>query len=355
MTELKENLQILDFCNRGVFTEILKQRPYAIVFKTTNWCWNNCAHCCESSGPKNPKTFIPRDVITGYIDQAVNDENFSKHIILTGGEIMAAYKFVDEYYVPDILDHALDKNLGVDIKTNAGWAGTPVGEQIFADIKNIMLRHRPRVLTSKNKDTTYPLYISLSLDRFHPDCMERNFKLIEQLSKKKITGATYALRISSFDFDRSMFDEFLKKLTDAGITVQKATLVDSKGNEIKTTPRFLVNGHLALEYSGDAILFNGGRAKDIPGAYHNPTPQFTFMEGDHYNVLVAFDSFGNVTLGAAEGEKITVPWRDSDGAPRPLINIQTDLISATKIAEQKYIKRHSLLNSCRSLISKIVK
>ncbi|MBO7509344.1 MAG: radical SAM protein [Alphaproteobacteria bacterium] len=334
--------QNLELCKSGTMSALVAQRPYVLVFKTTNWCWNRCAHCCESSGPDAPRTFIPKSVIIDYTAQAAADPMFSKHVIFTGGEIMSAYKFAEERYVPDILNFALDKKLGVDIKTNAGWAGTPIGEQIFRDIENVIRRQRPKIVTSNNSNRQFPLHVSLSLDRFHNDSIKRNFKFIEHFANKKINGARLVARISSFTFDDEMFSELLQQLHNAGIRVDTATIINSETGQKKEGNLFSVNNNMVLEYGNSATLFDGGRAKNIAGAYHNPIPQFNFLTDD-FQVLVAFDSFGNVTLGENSGKKISVPWRDANGNARPMTDIRKDLITATKAAEAEYIKQHSVL------------
>ena len=89
----------------GGFVRNLK---YAMVFKTTHWCWYKCPHCCESAGPDRPREFMPENIIKHYINQANNDPRFNKSVVLTGGEIMASYKFGPENYVPNIMKHIMD-------------------------------------------------------------------------------------------------------------------------------------------------------------------------------------------------------------------------------------------------------
>ncbi len=328
------------FCENGTISNLVANQPYALVVKTTHFCPDKCAHCFENSGPDQPKNFIPEKVITGYIDQALQDPLFSKNFIVTGGEPTSAYEFLDapnarRHYFTNIIEYALNRKVLVAANTNAYFVDQPFCDTVFNDIHNLMLRQRPKVITSKNARTHYPFEIQLSLDRFHNNCMERDFEVLKRLSQQKINGATYAVRVSSFDFDRLMFDELLNKLRNAGISAEWGQLIDPKTQEVKNDSVVLVNGRLALEYSSAPYVSSNGRATNIPYAFHNPTPQFTILCPNN-EVLVAFDSFGNVTLGAAEGEKITVPWRGSDGNPRPLVDIRADLVTATKAAEAKY-------------------
>ena len=318
--------------------QILEQWPYVLVFKTTHWCWNNCTHCCESSGPKQPKNFIPESVITSYVDQSSADTKFSHAIVFTGGEIMSAYKFATPGYVPNILNHALNTGNGVDIKTNAGWTGTQIAPQVFNDIEQLVKKRAPKEKLSFR--SVIPFQVSLSLDRFHKNAMERDFKFIEHFAKTDMNGASFTIHITSFANDRAMFSELLGKLQNAGLSVCELCAFGSDGEA--SNPIFDINDNIIIKYS-EGALFDGGRAENINGARHSEMPQFQFATPNQ-EVLVAFDSFGNVTLGENSGKKISVPWRDNQGEPRPLADIRADLVAATQAAEQEYLNQHRALN-----------
>lgn len=345
------NAETVIDCQNGVMSAIVAQRPYVLVFKTTNWCWNKCAHCCEASGPDNEKTFIPKSVIKDYVTQAIQDPLFSREIVFTGGEIMSAYKFADEYYVSDILTHAMDKKLGIDIKTNAGWTGTPLAPRVYRDIENVVKRRAPAGSESNSFKTVVPFQVSLSLDRFHKDAMERNFRFLEHFANADMNGATFTAHISSFASDDAMISELIKKLQNAGIEVSELMSVASDGESVRKNGLLSLNNNLMVKYSNDAKLFNGGRAKDIDGAYHTPLPQFAFATSD-FHILTAFDSFGNVTLGENSGKKISVPWRDKNGIARPMADVRNDLITATHGAEQEYLGQHRFLNWYFNMVRK---
>lgn len=339
--EFEQTASTVVYCQKGAISSIVAQNQYVFIFKTTNLCWNKCKHCCECSGPDQPKNFITKSVINNYIAQATEDKSFSKRVIFTGGEIMSAYKFAEENYVYDILDNAIDNGIGVNIKTNAGWAGTPVGERIFYDIENLVKKNAPDIVDRDSFKKLIPLEISLSLDRFHNDAINRNFRFLEHFANTDMNGATFTACISSFKRDTKMFSELLNKLKKAGISVEELSPLSSKGNNASVC--LSLNGNLLVKYDNDAILFDGGRAKNIAGANHNTQPQFNILNNDR-KILMAFDSFGNVTLGENCGKKITVPWRDPSGNARPLSDIRTDLVAATKTAEAEYLKQHWFFN-----------
>ena len=352
MAKFKNNkefkIRTLCDCQKGVMHSIVAQRPYVLVFKTTNWCCDKCLHCCESSGPDNPKNFIPESVIKGYIKQASSDKRFSRSVIFTGGELTGAYKFVDRHYVPNIINYALNMGCGVDIKTNAGWVNSPLATQIYADIENIVKKRAPSKKSKLQIQHELPFQVSLSLDRFHNDALARNFKFIEHFANTEL-GASFRIHVSSFDADSGMFDELLFRLKKSGIAVTEMFLLGGNTDEAK--PVYGLNGNVIVQY-GCADLFSGGRARDIKNAYHVPAPQFSFL-CPNFDCLVAFDSMGMVSLGENSGPKIVCNWRDNNGNPHELQPILNCLVDTTDRAECQYRKQHWFLDGQVLLARKI--
>ena len=309
---------------------IVDSLPYAIVFKTTHWCWNNCPHCCESAGADMPKKFIPYDTIENYVIQAKNDPKFDKNIVLTGGEITSAYMHHSPDYVPKLLNMALDNKCMVDIKTNAGWAiaKNNLRNQIFNDLVGVLSAH------SVSSFRITPLQISLSLDRFHPHALKKNTEFITELSRRQ-KNSLCLVHVSSFPQDADLFQQLLDNLRDKKCKLEQLMAFD---NNPANTPNTIwsVNGKVLLKFSV-GTLFDGGRAANIAGAYHTPAPQFTFItDAQNPTVLMAFDSFGNVTLGENSGRKITTQWQDKNGNARPLADIRRDIVRQTRIEEIRY-------------------
>lgn len=328
-------------CQNDSFASIFQQIPYCLVFKTTNYCWNNCAHCAESSGIHNPRNFIPESVITGYIDQAIKDKKFSKEIVFTGGEIMSAYTFGQKNYVPNIINYALDAGCGVDIKTNAGWVKFPWANEIFSDIEKTV-RNQNEYNDSGIKRIA-KFQVSLSLDRFHKDAFERNFKFIQHFAHTDIPGVAFTIHVSSFKQDRHMFGELMQQLKQSGIKINEMFLFGSNMNTMEKM--YDLNGNAVVRYS-EGTLFDGGRAKDMKSAYKTPFPQFVFISGIPGSSLVAFDSFGNVTLGENSGKKISVSWRNEEtGQNLSLQTIKENLIAAVKSEEQDFLEQHKKMNA----------
>lgn len=348
--QFKDNLDFqvntLCMCQDGVMHNLVATRPYALVFKTTNWCWNNCAHCCESSGPNNPKKFIPESVIKDYIKQALSDKRFDRSVVFTGGEITSAYKFVDRHYVPNIVNYALNMGCGVDIKTNAGWANAPLATQIYSDIENIVKKHAPKKTSSVKPEI--PFQVSLSLDRFHKDSLERNSKFIEHFAKTDM-GASFRINISSFDADNGMLSDLLQRLNTAGVNVRDAVILNKNAQTL--SPVYYLNDNIIVQY-GNGDLFSGGRARNIKNAYRVPAPQFSFLTAD-FACLVAFDTNNRVTLGENCGPKIAAIYNDKDGNPYPLQSVLNCLVETTYRAEQKYRQQHFILDKQVLLVRKI--
>lgn len=325
-------------------------RPYVLVFKTTNWCWNNCPHCCESSGTDKPKKFIPESVIKGYIKQASQDKRFSHSVVFTGGEITSAYKFVDRHYVPNILNYALNMGCGVDIKTNAGWVNAPLATQIYSDIENIVKKHAPKTKDRSGIKQEIPLQVSLSLDHFHKDSLVRDFKFIEHFAKTDM-GASFRIHVSSFDTDKGMFTELLQRLNTSGVDVREAVILNK--NTQTLSPVYYLNDNIIVQY-GTGDLFYGGRARNIKNSYRVPAPQFSFLTSD-FDCLVAFDTNDRVTLGENCGPKIAAIYNDKYGNPYPLDAVLNCLVETTCRAEQHYRKQHFLLDKQVLLVRKINK
>jgi len=336
----KANRDMVIMCQLGKPLQLFQQLRYALIFKTTHWCWNNCAHCCESSGSHMPKTFIPESVIKGYIDQAVNDKQFCREIVFTGGEITSSYKFADRNYMLNIINYALNKKCTVDIKTNAGWVNSPLSETVFSDLENIV-RGQSNKNDKSNIKSIIHFQVSLSLDRFHKDATDRDFKFIEHFANMNISDVAFEIHVSSIYQDKNMFPDLMHKLARSGIEISELTMIGSKTNNIEQV--YDLNGNVIVRYS-NGILFNGGRAKDIEYARQTPFPQFSFVDTDGVS-LMAFDSFGNVTLGENSGKKISVLWRDKETKqPLSLQTVRDNLAVATKSAEQEFLMQHRIID-----------
>lgn len=294
--------------------EIVRSMPYVLVFKTTNYCWYKCPHCCESSGPDQPKVYMPADVIEGYLAQAKADPLFGNEVVFTGGEIMSAYRFGPENYVPWLLNSALNKQIGVDIKTNGAWAKTTFGKTIFSDLETVVRNHAP-----------YAMQLSLSLDKYHKNSIENTYLIISALARKKLK---LQINISSFAGQEDMFNTVLDQLKKSGVPVYNGHIFTNTGN---IYDRIVANNSILIEYS-TASVFAHGRAKNLPEAQDTQFPQFSFMAPPNL-ILTAFDTFGRTTLGENSGHKISAAWRQPNGIARPLADIRHDLVRHAQYEE----------------------
>lgn len=301
--------QMINQFQRRVFPVALTVRdlPFCLVFKTTNYCWYSCRHCCESSGPNQPRTFIPADVVGAYMDAATQLPNFDKNVVFTGGEIMSAYRFGPANYVPQLLDNALGHQMGVDIKTNGAWAGAAFGQKIFDDLAGVVARHAP-----------YSLSISLSLDDYHISSVTNVAKIIQEMAHRP--NQHVYIHLSGFDATfNPLMTQLMARLRRANIHPEQGMIVH--GNQ--TMPILCVGDKLRI-YSSTATLFAHGRGADLPAAKPVENSRFQILSPDR-SVLMAFDPAGRVTLGENSGPKISAPWRVGKNI-RGLDAIRTDLV-----------------------------
>ena len=298
-------------------TRALQELPFLLVFKTTNYCWYECPHCCENSGPHQPRTFIPAFVIRGYVAEAERlGPAFANKVVLTGGEIMSAYRFGPENYVPDVLRAALGTNVGVDIKTNGAWARAEFGQQIIDDLTGIIAENAP-----------YRMSISLSLDDYHPNSVQNAATIIRDIARRP--DQHVSIRLSGFP----QTIEPLKQQLLAALNTRRVPLCQGYIQTQNMRPVWVAGQKTILDFS-TGTLFAGGRAKNLPNALASTPNESRFRFICPAGVLMAFDTTGRVTLGENSGPKIDTRWVDM-GYVRPLGAIRNDLMSATRWAELK--------------------
>ena len=295
-------------------TTLLRDRPFAMVFKTTNYCWYSCAHCCESSGPNQPRTYIPLDVACAYMDAAALSLNFDKNVVFTGGEIMTAYKFGPTDYVPKLLNHALRHRFSVNIKTNGGWANAAFGQKIFDDLAQIIANNPP-----------YSLSISISLDDYHLSSVVHAAKIIHEIAQRP-NQHVYILLSGFASTMKPLMVQLMARLNRMNIHPEQG-LINNGGNCVM--PVLCVDKTRICSSVG--TLFAHGRAAHLSNAKPVDHSRFQIMSADK-TVLMAFDSQGHVTLGENSGPKISAPWRTGANM-HSLGKIRRDLISAARWAE----------------------
>nr|MBQ0091574.1 radical SAM protein [Candidatus Enterousia merdequi] len=308
LESLKEDARLA-----GTVKYLAKYAPYFLIFKTTNYCWYKCAHCCEKAGPDNEKIYIPQETIINILKQAKQDKKFVNEVVFTGGEIFSAYKFGDKQYIPNILNFSLQNNIGVDIKTNAGWANTTFGKEIFDDLRKVITDNKPRNLELPK------LQISLSLDKYHTNCFDNNFKIIQELA-----GLPVIIHLSSFMGQEYLIQDFEKQLQSKFNTEKLFSMGSLEPSDL------LIENETLFTHSFGR-LFDGGRATKLSDAFHIEYPQFSFIQKSIKNPvkLVAFDSFGRVTLGENSGRKIMTPYIDEYKQIKSLSKIFQDLNNET--------------------------
>lgn len=341
-----EKAKTVKDCQYGMYHYFFEKCPYVMIFKTTNYCWYNCAHCCENAGSHNQRNFMPESVINDIIDQAVKDKDFAHVVVFTGGEIMSAYKYADKNYVPNLINHALDVGCAVDIKTNAGWVDFPFANQIFQDIENIVQK-RANADDNDGAKRLIDFQVSLSLDRYHKNALNNDLRFIEHFANTDIPGVEFHIHLNSFKWDRYMFDELMQHLKKSGIKISELTgFVPGK-----TITMYNLNQNIVVNYS-ETVLFDGGRAKNMKSVHKTIAPEFEFI-GDDMESMVAFDSFGNVTLGENFGANISIPWCNDDKSVKSLGTIKSELSNNIQQAEQNFLQQHQKLDKCFNWARKV--
>ena len=180
--------------------------------------------------------------------------------------------------------------------------------------------------------------------------MQRDFAFIKHFADLDMPGVSLLVYVSSFESDKSMFDELFNNLCKSGVKIKELAVLNQNG-ELSNT-MYSLNGNVVVR-TGCGKLFNGGRASNIDWAYKTPYPQFVFVS--HYSqCLMAFDSFGNVTLGENSGKKISTPWRDRDGNPLPLKTIRENMFAETRKAEQEFLAQHKIMDGYFRWLRKVI-
>jgi hypothetical protein len=293
---------------------VIRQFPYIIGFKTTKYCFLQCAHCCENAGPDQAKTFIPVQSIFNILKSAKQDPLFTNSVIFTGGEIFSSYFYSNEKYVPDLLSFAAKNKIDTDIKTNAVWAKSKYFDAIMSDIENVVANN-PEFL----------FQISLSIDRFHHNCIENNVRLISALTKMR---GKYVLNISSFTDDSEMCSALINALRRESISVTPGKILSNN----KSFDAYMVGQDVLMFFKHSAQVRAAGRGIHLDNAKKLDMDWLSFMSPDH-QVIMVFDVSGRVILGESGPDKISARWLKSNGNVRTLADVRHDLIRNARYKE----------------------
>ena len=300
-------------------SRLVATQPYVVIIKATNYCWYKCAHCCEKSGPDQPRKYIPIESVRGIIDNVTADPSFTRHFVFTGGEIMTIYQMGDTKYVKNVLDYSLGHNCDADIKTNAAWTRTTFGQRIFDDLADV-----------SNKHTPYMLQVSLSLDKFHKNAVENNARFIAEMAQRE---SKIIVHLSGLDGRWYVTpDVIYDELKKYGIKLEGA--FGTNNNQTKIFPTQCANESVVIIHD-TGTLFDGGRGADICGATRQPTPQFQIINNND-QLLFAYDSMGRLTVGEAGFRKIGTRWANANGTIRDMADIRRCLMKSAMWEEMRY-------------------
>ena len=296
------------------------------IFKVTNLCNNNCAHCCERSGPTCPIQFIPSSDIKNILTQFKGIKNFLNVVTITGGEPTMSYYTHQEYYIPQILKHCAKSGYEAYLNTNAHWTTGPHADQIFADLSNHILKF------NKHK-----LYFRLSQDSFHNNATESNTEFIKWFSSNKNTQQPHSGLYMFFDTP-AKFQELktnLHKKYNIRLT-QIHTIAGSTIYQINKSNHVLC----AMQYQG---IQDMGRAHDNKISTQRPFTKTELFFAPYVDPEqeICFDASGNALLSASGNDTIKTPYYDKNGNIKTLSQIKTELF---KSAYNAYLQEVYLSN-----------
>ncbi len=210
-----------------------------------------------------------------------------------------------------------DNNIEVDIKTNAAWARTSFGAEIFKDLVDII----------HEKPMSYQ--ISLSLDNYHKNSVDNAVRVISTMAGEK---CRIPISLSRFENDGDLYAELKRRLRQAGMPIQPMQILQQNGNMFDVD---VVGDGVILDVRAPVVPFANGRAVNLAEATPTKFPQFCFvLPGRRGTVaLMAFDVFENVTLGENSGRKIHTSWIQRRNYVKPLDKIKRDLIRNARYEE----------------------
>ena len=184
----------------------------SFCLEITNWCNLKCAHCCNMSGPTEPKHFIPLADVKKLITQFTEIESpKTGYACIAGGEPMLAYDFGEKGYIPRTLSMLFDAGQFPTIKTNATWGK-------HAEKRKPILKSLAQVAQKYQKWIS----VEISLDEFHKNTPEVA-NIISDVTKSDELRPAICIFLSGFNTEASLkkLTELQEELTRRGIEVLK--------------------------------------------------------------------------------------------------------------------------------------
>lgn len=265
----------------------------SLCLKITNWCNLKCAHCCELSGPKEPKQFMPLDKFETYIHQFGEiDIPKTEYYTIGGGEPMSTYLNGDRGYIPRAVSMILDAGAIPTIKTNATWGK-------HTDERRTVLKSLAAVAYKYQKLVT----LDISLDEFHKNTNDVA-NIISDIAKSDMLRPAIRVFLAGFNTNASLkkLNELQDELKCRNILVIPfSDLGDVVTEENKYDFGVMYRGQgNKIFASFDTPIFREGRAAITGVATTGQNPGFTSVDGD----CLVVDNMDNAILNYKFREQI---------------------------------------------------
>lgn len=273
---------------------------FTLSFKITNWCNLNCAHCCENSGSKHVRRFLPLEKIEKYLYEFKDlPYNLSEYVVIGGGEGLSPYLFENFDYIPNLLLKI--NNIGgiSTIKTNGVWGGN-------TNVKNFILKDLAIFAHKIGKVIT----LDISIDEFHDNITNVANIFEEILSDEYIS---VSIRPTLVGFNTPGSSKALSQLKSELYARKILTIQTSRGDLCVYNEN--AQGIFVITDYGNEVFDLGRAKKNKVFTYHQQKP------GLLQTNCIQIDNSDTVTMNNFYREKI-------DG--RPLKVVIDSLIQRAK-------------------------
>lgn len=155
------------------FANIFMGASMDIMFETTYYCENNCAHChTNCSTAHNLKAFMPEDDIFHILDNLRKHKNNQIAIDFAGGEI-SHIEDANPGYIKRIINKSLKCKFPTTLLTNGTWINDKTkSNRLLNEFCDMYLKYTPN------------FRIQMSFDSYHKGCIDNVHNVINALNKK---------------------------------------------------------------------------------------------------------------------------------------------------------------------------
>lgn len=245
----------------------------------------------------------------------------------------------------------MKRNLSVDIKTNAGWVGTNMEKRIYDDL-NATIRANPNARSPQ---------ISLSLDKYHPNAMDKNVRFIQAMALRNTDIVFHLSGFGAAAFERDI-DKLIRVLNSKrNIRMQSGYILpkpaDGDTPNMDMAQPIIKANNARIIWTVSPSPRAAGRGVELAACEPDIIPcpddaKFRVFEDDMLLINVV-EQGGNFRLGEANPTNITAPWRNADGTDKTLADARRDIFREMRRAELKFMaQKRCFMISHRDAIMK---